>query len=89
MIFATTAGSLESVHFECVPVKISLLSQRGNKCCRIISALVKYLEGENSIALNSFDNNGHTVLDMLMISVLWSHTSMQPKQISNETPTAV
>jgi len=92
--FAIMAGNLDSVDFDidCLPETIleihpfhlaATYLDGGHGCCEALSVLIENLTGEYTIGLNNFDDNGHTVLDMLMISVLRSHTSVQPKQISD------
>ncbi len=51
-------------------------------CCLVLSELIERLDEHQSIDLKFEDASGHTVLDMLMVNILRSHTTVTPEQIS-------
>ncbi|KAF6793383.1 hypothetical protein CMUS01_16098 [Colletotrichum musicola] len=55
----------------------------GHSCCLVTNGLIWFLTDDHPIALNNVDDDGHTVLDSLMISVLRSHTRLEPADVSS------
>ncbi|KAM6534587.1 hypothetical protein FALCPG4_004215 [Fusarium falciforme] len=54
----------------------------GNECCGIFTYLCARISGVFAHR-NNIDNHGHTILDALVVSVLRSHTSIQPADVSH------
>lgn len=55
----------------------------GHTCCLVMNDLLCLLEYKHPIALNNVNDDGHTVLDSLMISILRSHTNLAPADVSS------
>ncbi|RGP67971.1 hypothetical protein FSPOR_5632 [Fusarium sporotrichioides] len=53
----------------------------GNQCCGVLTELSQMLPPSFSFYHN-IDNHGHTILDALVVTVLRSHTSVQPGDVS-------
>ncbi|KAK2015768.1 hypothetical protein LZ32DRAFT_526181 [Colletotrichum eremochloae] len=54
----------------------------GHTCCLVMHGLIYLLHFTYPIALNNVNADGHTVLDSLMVSILRSHTSLTPVEVS-------
>ncbi|GKU11085.1 unnamed protein product [Fusarium langsethiae] len=53
----------------------------GKQCCGVLTVLSQMLPPSFSFYHN-IDNHGHTILDALVVTVLRSHTSVQPGDVS-------
>lgn len=55
----------------------------GGPCCAIFDALDKVV-GRLYLLQHNINDLGHTILDSLLVSILRSHTSVQPEMVSDE-----
>ncbi|CZS82832.1 unnamed protein product [Fusarium graminearum] len=55
----------------------------GGPCCAIFDALNKVV-GRSYLLQHNINDLGHTILDSLFVSILRSHTSIQPEIVSDE-----
>ncbi|CAG1998211.1 unnamed protein product [Fusarium graminearum] len=55
----------------------------GGPCCTIFDALNKVV-GRLYLLQHNINDLGHTILDSLLVSILRSHTSVQPEMVSDE-----
>ncbi|KAL6915601.1 hypothetical protein FSST1_007096 [Fusarium sambucinum] len=55
----------------------------GDPCCTVFSSLVQTL-GRKRFVQDNINDLGHTILDSLLVSILRSHTSVQPEIVSDE-----
>ncbi|KAK6716511.1 hypothetical protein SNK04_007459 [Fusarium graminearum] len=55
----------------------------GGPCCTIFDALDRVL-GRSYLLQHNINDLGHTILDSLLVSILRSHTSVQPEMVSDE-----
>ncbi|KAJ2995276.1 hypothetical protein NUW58_g1322 [Xylaria curta] len=53
----------------------------GNACCKVFEALINIL-GTGYAFRHDINNYGHTILDTLMVSILRSHTKIEPAFVS-------
>ncbi|GAW19039.1 hypothetical protein ANO14919_085230 [Xylariales sp. No.14919] len=54
----------------------------GHACCKVFECLVQLL-GVSHAFHHNVDDNGHTILDALIVSILRSHTSTSPDLVSS------
>ncbi|QPC60575.1 hypothetical protein HYE67_002806 [Fusarium culmorum] len=55
----------------------------GGPCCTVFDALNEVL-GRSYLLQHNINDLGHTILDSLLVSILRSHTSVQPEMVSDE-----
>jgi hypothetical protein len=55
----------------------------GGPCCTVFQSLLSALPG-SCLLQNNINDLGHTILDSLFVSILRSHTSVQPEIVSDE-----
>lgn len=66
------------------PFHLAASYMDGSKtCCTILSNLVEGLGQPCTILGNFTDSRGHTVLDMLVVNILRSHTDVPPELVSD------
>lgn len=90
--FAIMAGNLEKLHeffdidgegpelaHTVQPFHLAAsFMDASRSCCRILSTLIDILHGQSSIGVGNVDKNGLTVLDILMVNILRSHSNVTP-----------